>query len=165
MSEKVSLKFRGISSLQRVFLHAKKIKTIFKGKRMSNKKIMISYLACPYTHADPKVKAWRVEAARRVAHYLILQGHFIYSPLTHNMPIDSLGIHGDWLTWRDFDHEMVARCDKLLVLRLSGWRESRGVQAEINHAKMLHKPIEEIDLPEEVKRQLNDFARKEGIHE
>jgi hypothetical protein len=102
----------------------------------------IAYLACPYSHEDPKVKQWGHNRVNQVAHDLMRQGIYVYSPLTHNVPLAHLGIHGNWLTWSTFDHEMLSRCDCLIVLKLEGWQHSMGVQAEIKRAEALGKTIE-----------------------
>ena len=110
----------------------------------------IAYLACPYSHRDPKVKNLRYSIATKVAYDLMSKGIQVYSPLTHNIPIDKLGFHGDWTTWQDFDRSMLARCDRLIVLKLAGWEESRGVSAEIEHATELNLPVEWMECPEDI---------------
>lgn len=110
----------------------------------------IAYLACPYSHPDPKIKEKRHNIATHIAFSLMRQGIFVYSPLTHNVPIDRLGIHGNWVTWKDFDHEMLSRCNRLIVLKLCGWEESQGVAAEIAKAKEKDIPIEWMDCPEDI---------------
>lgn len=82
----------------------------------------VAYLSCPYSDPDPFVKGIRHTIATRVAFELMSQGIMVYSPLTHNLPIDQLGIHGTWATWKDFDHTMLSRCDRLIVLKLPGWK-------------------------------------------
>lgn len=107
---------------------------------------MVAYLACPYMDPDVNVRKKRLATVTQVAHDLIKQGLLVYSPLTHNIPIDQLGIHGDWHTWRTFDLEMLGRCDRLIVLKLDGWDRSSGVTAEIAHAESLGLPIESIEV-------------------
>jgi len=110
-------------------------------------KYVISYLACPYHHDNPLIKAQRLQTVTKTAAELFTQGIYVYSPLTHNSKLTELGVGGTWDTWCDFDLEMLSRCDKLIVLTLPGWEQSRGVCAEIAHAKKLHKPIEFLACP------------------
>lgn len=102
----------------------------------------IAYLACPYSHHDPRMKAWRHQVANQVAFDLIKQGIFVYSPLTHNIPLNQMGIHGNWQTWKAFDHAMLSRCDRLIVIKIDGWEESIGVTEEIAFAKENNIPVE-----------------------
>lgn len=108
---------------------------------------IIAYLAAPYSHPDPEVKRWRLETVRQTCCELFKRGIWVFSPLTHNMTIDAYGINGNWQQWGEFDLEMLSRCDKLIILKLPGWEESKGVQDEINHAQKLGLPIEGIDFP------------------
>lgn len=110
----------------------------------------IAYLACPYSDPDPKIKHMRLTIVTKVAYELMNREIYVYSPLTHNIPIDQLGIHGNWLTWKCFDHAMLSRCDRLIVLKLPGWQESKGVAAEIAHANELKLPIEWMECTEEI---------------
>ncbi len=104
----------------------------------------IYYLGAPYTHSDPKIRAFRAKAVTQMAYNLFNEGRLVYSPLTHNIPIDRLGILGDYLSWLDFDHGMLAHLDGLIVLQLPGWETSRGLKAEMDEAKMLGLSIEVI---------------------
>jgi len=105
----------------------------------------IAYLGCPYSDPDPIVRKYRERAVTQMAFDLHAKGILTYSPLTHNMPLDRLGVFGDFQTWLDFDHSMLSRCNKLLVLKLPGWEESKGLRAEIECAKSLNIPIEAIE--------------------
>jgi nucleoside 2-deoxyribosyltransferase len=106
----------------------------------------IAYLAAPYSHQDPATKEWRLEAVAKTCSHLFQQGTWVFSPLTHNMTIDSYGINGNWQQWGDYDIEMLSRCDKLLILKLPGWEDSKGVATEIAHAKKIGLPIEELEF-------------------
>ena len=107
------------------------------------------YLAAPYAHPDPLVKRWRLKTVNLTAGRLMQKGQWVFSPLTHNALLDQYGVFGDWSTWGDYDLEMVARCDALLVLKLPGWEESKGVQGEIKQARKLEKEILYLDPPED----------------
>lgn len=110
----------------------------------------IAYLACPYSDPDPKIKCMRHAIVTKVAFELMRAGIYVYSPLTHNVPIDQLGIHGNWMTWKNYDHSMLSRCDRLIVLKLPGWQESKGLAAEIACAEKLQLPIEWMEATEEM---------------
>lgn len=109
----------------------------------------IAYFASPYSHPDPKIKQQRHAIVNRMMFNLMRKGILAYSPLTHNIPIDQHGIHGNWTDWKHFDLEMLSRCDRLIVLKLPGWEESAGVAGEIAHAKELGIPIEWMDYTDD----------------
>ncbi len=112
---------------------------------VSETKSSIAYLGSPYSDVCPKIRRFRERAVTQMAYDLMKQGTLVYSPLTHNIPIDRLGFFGYYLTWKSFDHGMLSRCDQLLVFKLPGWEQSKGLAAEIQCAKSLGLPIEEIE--------------------
>lgn len=110
------------------------------------------YLCSAYTHSDPAVVEQRFEAACRATAALIRQGKIVLSPIVHSHPLCRFGLPGDWGFWQRQDITYLQACDEVVVLKLDGWQQSRGVQAEIAMARALGKPvsfIEPNDLAEE----------------
>lgn len=103
------------------------------------------YLALPYSDPNPATREHRFECANRIAAILIAGGEQVFSPISHSHPIAKQGLDGDWQTWREFDLRMIENCDEMVVLMLDGWRESKGVKAEIERAKYLQMPIKYFD--------------------
>lgn len=103
------------------------------------------YLASPYTHADPAVREERFQAVCRAAAELMRRGECVLSPIAHSHPIAAHGLPTTWEFWERLDREHLKRCDELVVLMLDGWKESRGVQAEIRIARELGKPVRFLD--------------------
>lgn len=101
------------------------------------------YLASPYTHDDPAIREARFEAACHAAGQLMMvTGDNVFSAIAHTHPIAtrcdlSLG----WAYWKSFDLKMLEACDELVVLMLDGWRESKGVTAEIAFANEMGIPV------------------------
>jgi hypothetical protein len=107
---------------------------------------VLTYLACPYSHDDPVVKARRFMAANEAAAKLMKGGHCVYSPISHSHPIAvQCGLPGTWEYWREVDETYLFLSKVVFVLRLDGWRESEGVTAEIRYAKATGIPVEYID--------------------
>lgn len=105
------------------------------------------YLACPFYHINKDVKEERVKIATEVAYSLFLKGVVVFSPLTHNYPLITMGIENKWDgLWREFDISILAHAKKLYVITIPGWIQSRGVQAEISYAKQKNIPIEYLDI-------------------
>lgn len=104
------------------------------------------YLASPYSHHDPVVRENRFRAACRAVTELLKAGRVVFSPIVHSHALVEYGLPIEWKFWERFDWAYMERCDEVRVLRLFGWRESRGVQEEIRIAKVLSKPVEYMDL-------------------
>jgi hypothetical protein len=102
---------------------------------------MIVYLASPYSHPDPAVRQARYRAVCRAAAALLAAGQPVFSPIAHSHPLVEYGLPANWSFWQRYDQELLARCDELVVLMLPGWCESVGVQAEIQIARELGKPV------------------------
>lgn len=124
------------------------------------KKASLSYLAAPYRHDDPRILRFRLAAVTYTAYEMINQGRMVFSPLTHNLPIDRIGFHGDWSKWGPYDKLLLSRCDKLLVLTLPGWEESSGVTSEIRWAEELGIPMEKIEASPEALKVANEESLK-----
>lgn len=99
------------------------------------------YIASPRTHPVREVIDDRVAQVHEYTHYLLLQGIHAFSPIVHNHTFSNAGYLTKWDDWKDFDSQMLARCDALVVLCLDGWEGSVGVSAEIKLADELGIPI------------------------
>lgn len=108
----------------------------------------VTYLAAPYTHPDPEVRAERYRVISKFAAELMLGGTVVYSPISHGHAIEMehggpMGTHAFWLP-QCFG--ILRHCSELLVLRLPGWDKSVGVAAEIDLAQTLGIPVNYTDL-------------------
>ncbi len=109
---------------------------------------MTIYIATPYTHPDPCVRADRFEAVNRAAAALMRAGHCVFSPISHSHPISQHGVPGDWTRWELLDRRMLRQCEEVVVLTLDGWEASKGVQAELAIAAALNLPVRHLSLAE-----------------
>jgi Domain of unknown function (DUF1937) len=105
----------------------------------------IIYLACPYTHPNPGVRAERFRLATEAAAKLIRQGHIVYSPITMSHPLD-LVLAGDTNTlgsdyWVQYDKAFMAVCAEMIILEIDGWDQSSGIRREIEYFRSHGKPI------------------------
>jgi len=102
----------------------------------------LTYLACPYSHKDPKVKAERCVFADSATAYLInIKKWNVFSPITHSHPLSLSGLRGDWEFWQKIDVEYLRLSERVVVLQLPGWDTSVGVTAEVEIAKQMGIPI------------------------
>lgn len=107
---------------------------------MKNKPL--TYIAVPYSHADPKVTAERFKKVNILAGRLMAAGVTAFSPISHTHPIAmEVDLPTHWDYWERIDSEFLSVSNLLIVLCLPGWGESKGVQAEIKIAEELGIPI------------------------
>ena len=100
------------------------------------------YLAAPYSAPDRKTENKRFKTTCEVQAILMRNGIAVFSPLANSIPAVELGgLQIDHADFMRFDNIVLRRCDELLVLALDGWRESKGVQEEIQEAIALRKPV------------------------
>jgi hypothetical protein len=107
--------------------------------------MILTYLASPYTHPDPKVREERYLAACRKAADLMLAGKVIFCPIAHSHPIaeqmpDGKAVDGAF--WKQQDEPYMAMCDELIVYMLPGWDTSSGIAHEIKVAEERGIPIQ-----------------------
>jgi hypothetical protein len=111
------------------------------------------YVAAPYSHPEPSVRAERARLATEYATHLLTTAHergeplVVYSPLstTHSMAL--LGCADGWEFWRAMDVAYLGASRRLHVLTLDGWQESRGVAAEIEAFERMRRPVDFVRWP------------------
>lgn len=100
------------------------------------------YLAIPYTHNLKSMEIARFDIANMVASDLMKQGCQVFSPISHSHPIRMEGgLPGTWEYWEKHCRKILSICDKMFVVCIPGWEDSKGVQAEIKIAELLGMPI------------------------
>lgn len=106
----------------------------------------LTYLASPYSHEDPCVREERFDAVCRAAGKMMAAGELVYSPIAHSHPVAvRVKLPTDFAYWEAYCRETLGRCDEVAVLMLDGWRESKGVRAEIRLAQQLGKPVRYVE--------------------
>jgi len=106
----------------------------------------LTYLATPYSDADPAIREARYRAACAIAAVMTARGDLVYSPVAHGHGIALSGrLPVSWEYWGRLDRRMLSACDSLTVACVAGWRESHGVQAEFAAAKALGLPVRYVD--------------------
>lgn len=106
------------------------------------------YLASPYWHEDPEVRAVRVHANLVLTRKLMLAHPEIncYSPLAYGYGFPA-GISEE--RWLAHGIAMLHICTELVVLMLPNWEKSKGVAAEIAYAEAHHIPVFYLPVPDE----------------
>ena len=105
------------------------------------------YLAGPYSHSDPETCQMRFEVLNDIAAELMAKGFIVFSPISHSHPIAvQCDLPKGFEFWEKFDKAFIEWCDLIIVAKLEGWQDSKGIAAEIKIAKEMGKEIEYIDL-------------------
>lgn len=106
------------------------------------------YLATPYSDPDKNVQEKRFEQACKVAGELMRRGVNVFSPIAHTHPIaQHCELPTGWEFWEQYDRQHIGLCSEVLVVKMAGWEQSKGVQAEIKIAKSLGIPINFMENP------------------
>ena len=114
---------------------------------MSGPDLEIWYLGSPYIDPDPEVRQYRCDVVTLVAGNLFQNGHKNYSPIAMCHPITlASDLPKDFSYWQDFDFAMIERLSGLMVTCISGWKESNGLQSEIDFACSLSRPIKYVTV-------------------
>lgn len=104
------------------------------------------YLASPYSHPDPLIMKTRFLLAEQCTAALLQRKDWVYSPIVHCHELASkYNLPTDFVYWQEYNVAMLRRCEELFILAIPGWRESKGVTAELTVAQMLNMPIHEIN--------------------
>ena len=102
------------------------------------------YLAAPYSDPDYAVRKTRVDAATRIAAFLMAKGYVVFSPITHGVAIarhlDLANVKHDHGFWMGQCLPLLGCCDLLVIVPLPGWERSRGIAAEREYASDCNMP-------------------------
>ena len=116
---------------------------------------LLYYVASPYTapttiskREQHRMMVKRYQDITRLGAKLILDYDLdLVLPITTSKVLrefePALGTRWDY--WAKTDTNLVKHCDALIVVQMDGWKESVGVQAEIDVAKLENKLIYYLD--------------------
>lgn len=105
------------------------------------------YLAGPYSHPEATVRHKRYEQLTAKTAELMLEGHVVFSPITHGHAVaEAHDLPTDFTWWEQQCLGMLRHASKVIVLTLDGWVQSKGVTAEIVFAHKLGIEIEYVGI-------------------
>ena len=106
------------------------------------------YLGSPYTSRDQATQHMRFRAAGRAVVQLLREGVHVYSPIVHchQLALD-YSLPKDFAYWEAYNKAMLEPASMLMILKLQGWEESKGLDGEIQFATRKSIPIEFMDWP------------------
>lgn len=94
----------------------------------------IFYFAAPYSGSEEEVEN-RMRQLCIADAVLMKNGIFTMSPLMKHFIINYESLPGDWNYWKNYSEVLLSKADGMIVLKLDGWEQSTGVQAEIEICK------------------------------
>ena len=107
--------------------------------------LTLSYLAAPYTHPDKSVVEKRMETLCKVDARLMQRGIYTVSPLLKHYIVHHADLPTDWDYWKGYSDTLMCAVDRVIVVMMDGWKESVGVQAEIEMAERLGIEVEYVN--------------------
>ena len=107
------------------------------------------YLASPYSHSSAAVRDRRYKQALAATQILTGRGHVVISPIvhSHHVCMADPSLDTTYEQWRDLDETLIVASAEVWVLMLDGWRESVGIQAELELAGELARPVKWVTWP------------------
>ena len=90
------------------------------------------YLASPYSHESPIIRTLRFMQTREYVSTWLRHGVPLFSPIVYCHQFVDMGFGTSAEAWHDFNYEIAQRAGALWVLKLEGWKSSRGVAEEID---------------------------------
>jgi len=100
------------------------------------------YLASPYSSPDPAIMHERALAAQQATAWLLIRRTWVYSPIVHCHELAlAHSLPKDFDFWKEYNFAMLERAQGLIILTIDGWKESKGMTAEIAYARELGLPI------------------------
>ena len=109
-----------------------------------------AYLATPYSKYPGGLEAAYREACRAANLVREMRARIrVYCPIETSHPIAmSLRIDPlDHAFWMSVCRPFMERADRLIVVKMMGWQDSRGIAEEIQAFEAMGKPIEYLDWP------------------
>ncbi len=100
------------------------------------------YISAPYNHEDKQVIAQRIEAVYSKFAELMMQGEIPVTPLMAHAVIERHPVPSSSEFWEAYSITLLAKCRKIIVLKLDGWDISTGVAYEISYATKNNIEIE-----------------------
>lgn len=89
------------------------------------------YVATPYSHVETSVMEQRFEEACKITYTLLEQGFVVYSPIVHCHPIAvRFGLPRGIDFWEKFDRQMIMSAESILIVKMDGWEQSKGILQE-----------------------------------
>lgn len=100
------------------------------------------YLASPFSSPDKSIETSRYILTKEYVQRRLLRGIVLFSPIVYFYPLaHSLDLPKHFEFWKRINIEYLRRADSVEALCLPGWKESVGMQFELQLAADLNLPV------------------------
>lgn len=101
------------------------------------------FLSSPYTAPDKLLEKTRFLLAESFVLHALREWELpIFSPIVYWHPLATTNsLPTDAEFWFKFNADIIRHCERMFVLQIKGWEESRGVRMELNLARILGLPL------------------------
>lgn len=92
----------------------------------------ITYVLCPYTHKNSRVRQWRVDTAAMYCAALRAEGVHPYCAIVECHPVEAFmdGDKGAFEHWEEYNQLQMTSATDAVILPLPGWKTSNGIEGE-----------------------------------
>jgi len=102
----------------------------------------IVFISSPYSHPDDEIRESNFKIVSKLAADLNSQGTVAVSPITYGHTLLQFKeMPSNWEFWKEFCLTFLEKSHELIVYKMPGWENSRGMKEEIEFAKKLNIPI------------------------
>ncbi|NIS77742.1 MAG: DUF1937 family protein [Deltaproteobacteria bacterium] len=103
---------------------------------------MLTYVASPYTHEDPKVMQSRYEAVMQYVADMMQEDERVrISSIIHHHPMAVAHVLPRSAEfWQRSNRVLLKACSHMEILCLDGWEESEGIKLELLWAREFEVP-------------------------
>lgn len=104
------------------------------------------FVSVPYSNPYREIVELRVKVLSIYCGQLMKNGVITTSPVLFGTTIlNHYTLPFDFTYWQDLSYTYLEKCDEIHVLLMDGWKESSGVQGEIERAREIGIPIKFIN--------------------
>lgn len=123
---------------------------------MENKKLV--YVGSPYSHESKAVMEENFKRVTAFTAKLCAEGVLAFSPITYGHTlVEFRDMPRDWNFWKTFCLSFMDNAERMIVYKMPGWENSRGLEAEIEYAKQNNIPIEYVDFVDDVPTESSKY--------
>lgn len=109
----------------------------------------VYYIISPFTAKGENAKdveAYRYYQQGKLHSELILQGYTTIAPIEMCYHLHlRFGLPGGYEFWQKRDRALIKASDGVVVFKMEGWKDSKGVTDEIQYAESLGKDVHYLD--------------------